>query len=276
MSARLRTLGALAWKALWNFYWDDCLNLSATIAFWAVLSMGPFLYLLSFALHDLMPAGRTIVQEIATYLPSEAAPALVDLGKSLEESGALVAVAVPGLIWVGTAAFFTLEYALNVVFGTVPRRRFWLSRLKAFAGATGVVLVLVVSLLADQAAVLLDDYRTYLGLPPLLGPVGRLASYVVHLTLNFGAFVVFYKVLPRGRVVWRAAAWAAAAAVALWEGARQLFGGVLLDTPAYGLLTGTLAGMVAILLWIYTGVAVTLLAAELAALLNGNRHPPPA
>ena len=33
-----------------------------------------------------------------------------------------------------------------------------------------------------------------------------------------------------------------------------------------------LAGIVAVLLWIYTSVAVTLLAAELAAVLNGNRE----
>ena len=70
-----------------------------------------------------------------------------------------------------------------------------------------------------------------------------------------------------------AVVWSALAAVVLWEAARRLFGAVLLDTPAYGEVTGTLAGVVAVLLWIYAGVAVTLYAAELAAVLNGNRVP---
>ena len=38
---------------------------------------------------------------------------------------------------------------------------------------------------------------------------------------------------------------------------------MLLGSTAYGEVTGTLAGIVAVLLWIYTSVAVTLYAAEL-------------
>ena len=39
-------------------------------------------------------------------------------------------------------------------------------------------------------------------------------------------------------------------------------------------VTGTLAGMVAFLLWIYVSVAIVLVGAELAAVLNGNRPDP--
>ena len=56
-----------------------------------------------------------------------------------------------------------------------------------------------------------------------------------------------------------------------WEGARQLFGLFLQTSPAFGLLTGTLAGVLASLFWIYTGLAIVLFGAEFAAVLNGDR-----
>ena len=56
-----------------------------------------------------------------------------------------------------------------------------------------------------------------------------------------------------------------------WEGARQLFGLLLQSSPAFGLLTGTLAGVLAFLFWIYTGLAIVLLGAQFAAVLNGDR-----
>ena len=274
IARRAAHLGRLGWTALRHFYDDDGLNLAATVAFWALLSMAPFVYLVGLVLRDLLPADQTAVGRLAVYLPPEAGPVLHELAGSLDRGEGLVVVALPGLLWVATAAFFALEYGVNVAFGTAPRRRFWLSRLKAFLGGLGVLLVLVASLLGDHVALLLDEYRVWLGLPPVLGRVGRLVSYVLHLALNLAAFSVFYKVLPRGRVRWSAATRAATMAVVLWEGTRRIYGGFLLDTPAYGLLTGTLAGTIAVLLWVYTGVAVVLYGAEVAALLNGNRGGP--
>ena len=59
--------------------------------------------------------------------------------------------------------------------------------------------------------------------------------------------------------------------VVLWEGARHVFGGLLARSPAFGLFSGALAGIVAVLGWIYVAVAVTIYGAEVAALLNGTR-----
>ena len=59
--------------------------------------------------------------------------------------------------------------------------------------------------------------------------------------------------------------------VGLWEAARRVFGSFLRNSPYYGLLTGSLAGVVAFLVWVYTAVGVLLLGAEIAAVINGNR-----
>ncbi len=71
-----------------------------------------------------------------------------------------------------------------------------------------------------------------------------------------------------GKVRWRAAGWGALLALALWEAARRFFGRVLVHSPALGLFSGALSGMVTVLLWVYAAVAIMLLGAEFAALRN--------
>ena len=59
-------------------------------------------------------------------------------------------------------------------------------------------------------------------------------------------------------------------ALALWEGARGVFTEFLERSPSFGLMTGTLAGVVAFLIWIYTAVAIVLLGGELSSAVNGR------
>jgi membrane protein len=211
------------------------------------------------------------LDRVSAFVPPELAPEVARLGRSLPSREGMAVVAIPALLWMATAAFTTLEGAVNVAFGTLPRRKYWLAKLKAFAGASGVTLLLLATLAANHAATWLDRYRARLDLPPVLGPGAAWLSYLALLLAAFVAFATFYKLLPRGKIRWRSAAVAALVALLLWEIARGIFGSVLLHSPTFGLLTGTLAGIVAVLLWVYTAAAVCLYGAEFAALLNGNR-----
>ena len=69
-----------------------------------------------------------------------------------------------------------------------------------------------------------------------------------------------------------AAAWGALASSILWEFLRRMFGEFLAHSTTFGLLRGTLAAVVASLLWIHLSAAIILYGAEIAALLNGSRE----
>lgn len=274
MSA-LRRAAAVLHAAGRNFAADRGGYHAAAVAYGSLLALAPSLYLLGRALATLFPADAEGAGDFLTlfgaYLPARATPILRPIVESLPRGNAIVAFAIPGLIWLASAAFAGLEIAFNTIFGTVPAMRFWLSRLKAAAGVSGLVAVLVSTLAVNQTIAWIARVQERLQLPSPFQRATVWLSYVAILAVTFGALTLLYKVLPRGRVRWAAAAWAALPAVVLWEGARQLFGGLLERSPAYGLLTGVLAGAVAFLLWVYTAVAVTLYGAEVAAVLNGNR-----
>jgi YihY family inner membrane protein len=186
-------------------------------------------------------------------------------------NGAVLAVALPALFWVASHAFSALEIAVNVAYGTTPQRRFLLSRLKAFAGLSGGVLLLAGSAVASHVALFLSRYYELVGAPPLFSPRAQFASSAGLLAVAFGVFTLFYKLLPRGRIAWSAAARAGVVAVVLWEAARQVFGGIIRQSPTFGFFSGAVAGIVAVLAWTYVAVAVLIYGAEVAALLNGNR-----
>ena len=274
MTRALSRFARLLWRSAAHFSSDHGANHAAAVAYISLLSLPPVLLLTSGLLKRFLPgAGGTdaALSALAPFLPEEIAPYLRTMGKGLTSGGALVAVAVPTLVWVALHAFSSLEIAVNVAFGTTPQRRFLLSRLKAFAGLSGGVALLGATLFAEHAANWLERYRARNGAPAFLSPRAHVVSAVALLAVTFLVFALFYKWLPRGKVAWSAAARAAVVAMILWEGARHVFGTLLIRSPAFGFLTGALAGIVAFLAWIYVAVAVTLYGAEVAALLNGNR-----
>ena len=93
------------------------------VAFWAVLGLGPLGLPGGFPVGGLF-ADRTALQQVAAYLLREAEPFVDDLAKSLLQgrswwcSRFLVSSGSP-------AERSGLEYAINVAFATVRRRRFW-------------------------------------------------------------------------------------------------------------------------------------------------------
>lgn len=264
------------WRAARNFYADNCLDRAAAVAYFSLLSLAPSLYLLSLVMSWLLPDAAGTVDEAirgaAAFLPPSIAPSVRLLAENVRIQEGLVVVALPGLLWMASSAFLSLELAVNVAFRTVERRRFWLARLKAFIGSALAGLLLLVSAALTQGLVWFERSRASLGLAPLTGAAPRLSA-LAHLGATFAAFALLYKILPRGRVRWRIAAASAGGCVVLWELARRLFGGLLERSPGFGLLTGSLAGVVAFLLWVYTASALLLFGAEVAAVLNGNRRP---
>jgi membrane protein len=268
---------ALLFKALRRFSNDHGPNHAAAVAYFSLLSLPPFLLLAGRLLARLVPGTDgtdAVLAAVVPFLPLEVAPSLQAMGRSVRQGGALLAVAVPVLLWVASHAFSSLEVAVNVAFGTTALRRFWLSRLKAFAGLSGGVILLGGTVVAGHVALWLDGYYTLTGAPPALSPKAHVVSAVALLAVTYVVFTLFYKWLPRGKVAWWAAGRAAAVAVVLWEIARQVFGGLLARSPAFGFFSGAMAGIVAVLAWVYVAVAVTIYGAEVAALLNGSRAEP--
>ena len=214
------------------------------------------------------------IERAAAFLPDAIAPALRRLAPNLRTEKGLVLLTVPALAWVATTVFSSLEGAVNVAFGSARRRSLWRGRLKAFAVLGLACLALGVTIAFRASVALRAEYAALLSLSAVPSRLDRILSYAALMLASFLVFLLFFKWLPRTRVSWRAAGAGALLSLVLWDGARRVFGEILLRSPAFGVLTGALAGVVGVLLWIYTAVAIFLLGAELAALVNRSRDAP--
>ena len=245
------------------------LHLCAGVSFYALLSLAPLLYLAAALIGYVIRDGDTTARLLATVeplFPESAGDSLREVAESLHTDDPLVLVAFPALFWVASTVLASLELAVNIAYQRAHQRTVLRSRMKGFALLSVGLLALLASLVVATSLPSLESLAWKAGVLPedtrLAGPVSRLLIVAAPFLL----FATFYKFLPRGRVRWRSAGWGALLALILWESVRRVFGLVLTHSPALGLLSGALSGVVTVLLWVYAAMCLLLLGAEFAAL----------
>jgi membrane protein len=150
----LRTAAELGHPVISKYLRDRGPHLAAMVAYYALLSLVPFLFLtvslLGFAGH--VSPSSYLIRELAHILPGQSANDLLHTVRAIQrDAGTLGAIGVFGLVW-GTLGFYSaLESALNIVFG-VQNRAFLHQKWVTFVLVTISLLVLFTSLMVTTAA----------------------------------------------------------------------------------------------------------------------------
>ena len=252
--------GAFTFEVLRKYQKDDCLSYAAGLSFWLIVSLVPLSTLLFKLLGAILgsraygPATLKTLQEIVPYLPREF---VVDALANSQKIGGM------GLSW-GVLLFGSywgisqLDTSLAHVFGLRIKKHRQTRKnhvLRQVAFLVGGLLTMVIFLtlviggaLRKFLPVKQADLLPYLG--PLLGLV------VVTMVLQH---------LPRLHVKFRHAFLGAGIATALWWLAKWGFGVYLRHTMTWGIMYGSLLGIVAGLTFLYYSCAILLLGAEITA-----------
>jgi membrane protein len=252
--------GAFTVEVLGKYQKDDCLSYAAGLSFWLIVSLVPLSTLLFKLLGALLgsraygaPALKTL-QEIVPYLPKEFVVDAVANSQKIGGMGLSWIVLLFGSYW----GISQLDTSLAHVFGLRTKKHRQTRKnhlLRQIAFLVGGVLTLVVFL----ALLLGGALRKYLPfkqteLLPYLAPFMGLV--VVTIVLQH---------LPRLHVRFRHAFLGAAIATTLWWLAKWGFGVYLRHTMTWGIMYGSLLGIVAGLTFLYYSCAIFLLGAEVTA-----------
>lgn len=279
-------------KAVDQFLEDDCLTLSASLAFYTLFALPPLLYLLaiviSFGISSFFPA-HEVHERTQAFLQSQAGQligdraAAVEVGKMLENVGerrgatwrSLLSLA--GVLVGATGLMESLQSSLNRVWKVKPTSkalyaRFILKRLLSLAMILGFGFVLLVSFVISTVLAFLSDYAAN-----RLGIGGILPSLFNHgLTFITGwiFFTGIFKFMPDAHISLNNALLSGFITVVLFTiGRIGLF--VYFQIAAPSAQLGTAAGTVAIiLLWVYYSAVILLFGAELMVAnmrLHGER-----
>jgi YihY family inner membrane protein len=246
---------------------DRSSNLAAMIAFWGFFSIFPLLIVLVTCLAWFLPADdkTSVLGHVANLLP------LLDPSSigGLNGSWWVLVIGLLTALWSGTGVVRTAQFAFDSVWEVPYHERPGLAkqivRSVWVLGTIGLGLVLTT---------LLSGFIVGSSSGVHLGPVGRVAGYLLSALLNVGIFVAAFRLLTE-----RA------------ESIREVLPGALLSGIAFFILQqlsaliishylqnaqatyGQFATVITILWWFYIQSVITLLGAQLNVVLKEGFYP---
>lgn len=278
MSARLSgSLGRLvevarlaawsAWQGVIEFHHSSNLTYASSIAYYSLLSIFPFSLLVLAVLGQISVGdnGNTLLTLIARALPAQ-----VEFLSQIEilSHGALrfgVAGTVV-LLWASMGVFGALTSAVNHAWGVEKPPGFFKHKLIAFVMMMAAGLLMVVALLIVSSAQVLETtwFARLADKLPLLEWLRSLVIQNVATVLFVLVVGLVYYYAPTTKVRLRDVWVGAVLAGLLWRGAFALFSWYLRDLSRFS-VHGSIATVIAFLIWVYASAVILLYGAEVSA-----------
>lgn len=237
---------------------DRAGNLAALIAYYGFFSLFPlmltFVSILGILLRDNPGLQQKILESALRDFPVIGDQIARNI-HAITGSGVTLGIGVAGTLWAGLGVTQAVQSAMNQIWD-VPKKQwpnFLISRLR------GLLMLAVLGTLT-VASTFLSGLATS-GVPGLIGAVaGILASLMVNLAL----FLLAFRILTVRDLTWGDVFPGAMVAAVLWT-AMQSLGAYYLTHQIKDAseVYGTFALVIGLLVWLYLGAQITLLAAEI-------------
>ncbi|MCH9011259.1 MAG: YihY/virulence factor BrkB family protein [Chloroflexi bacterium] len=253
---------------------DDATHMAAGVSYYALFSIFPLLLgiisLTSFALSAFVEADKIrpgLTAFATSYLPGSEQLVMLNLDAAIELRGVLGIFSIIGLLWSGSAVFGAITRAVNRAWDIRRDRPFYSGKPRQLlmGAAIGPMFLLSVGMatLARSASRLQD-----IGLPGHEFFVKNIAQALLQgssLLLMVGLFLMLYKYLPNTRTFWRHIWPGALVAAILFELSKNIFIVYVNTFATFENIYGSLAPVVALLLWSYISSLILILGAELSS-----------
>lgn len=269
---------ALAWKtggvlkrAILGFVRDDGAALAGYMAYTALLAIFPFLIFATSLIGEVIgeegiaPTMTFLFEAIPYHVARTIEPALREAvagrGSGVAGFSAIAA------IYVASNGFEALRVALDRAYDTQSVRSFWLSRLVSVTFTLGGVFafgLLVVSIILGP--ILMSFAREWFDYDGSLG-VWHKARYGIGIAVLILFLMAIHRHLP-GRRPSVPLLPGVLVTTVLWIAMASLFSVYFSYVPSYTITYGTLAGVIASLLFFYLSGAIFIFGAEINAALD--------
>ena len=249
---------------------DDATHMAAAMSYYALVSLFPLtlglISLTSFFLED-APTHQAIVDWVASFLPGSESLIEANIDVVLEARGTIGVFAIIGLFWTGSAVFGGITRSINRAWDVHTDRPLYLSKARQLVMAlfTGLMFLFSTSI---STFLRIYERIAYLDFPyaEMLVKTGSVVIlYASSFVLILAVFLMLYKFVPNTKTYWRYIWVGAIVAAALFETTKNLFIWYLNTFTNFGSIYGTLASVVALLLWAYLSGLILILGAELSS-----------
>ncbi|HLY59794.1 MAG TPA: YihY/virulence factor BrkB family protein [Terriglobia bacterium] len=256
--------------SLLTFLKEDALTISASIAYFALLSIFPMLLLLvslsgiyirRFELNGQL---TMVLESLLPMRPDFIMKELIQISKGF---GRITLISIALLFWSSSGVFLPLERALDRAWEVEKSRRWWKSYLVAFEMAFlfGAFILVYAGVLSFS--VYLQDSSSHWvqiqAIPVVVEFLFRGGFAVLAFGMTLGVFIILFKRLPNRYLPIGKVLPGAFLTALFWEGARTLFT-LFLPRFNYSHIYGSVGVVVALMTWLYVSSVVTLFGAHVS------------
>jgi len=253
-----------------NFRQNGDGNQAAAIALYAILSAIPLLILTIIAAGSFFSSNphiqTDIVGAIQNFHPYFSEKIIEQLGQIEGKSKVLGWIGVLGLVWLSAAIFNAIDSALNIIFRSRQKRKYFVSKLMAlgmipaawFIGGLSVLISYVAALLAKEPLILPGAGEISLTLPAQI-----VLRYIVPYLMVVILVTAIYRIIPTLKIRFSVALAGSAVFAFLLEIAKQFFTGYVTNYTGYHIIFGSLETVVILLIWVFYVALIFLFTAEM-------------
>jgi membrane protein len=268
-------LGGMTWKELalraWKeAYAHDLLGRSAQLAFYLLLAVFPALLFLTALLGLLpeVPVTPSLLKSMRTVLPDDALSLLQHyLQQVAAGSGSsILSLGLLGALWASSSGLAAIMETLNVAYGVEETRPYWKVRVIAAMltiALAGFIIVATGLVLAGQY--LAHWIADQMGLGNVFTVLWSVLQWPVAIALMLLVVGVIYYVAPNVEPQWRWLSPGAVLAVGMWLAVSLGFKMYVDNFGNYNAAYGSIAGVIALMLWFYWSGIALLLGGEINA-----------
>lgn len=264
-----RLIGLAAWQALKELFVNDALTHAASVAYYALLSLFPFLLLL-FSMVGWLTAAPDARDAVISFVFRNFPRQFEFIAEQIDAfRSQTVQIGVGGslaLVWASLGVFGAISTAVNHSWGVEKERNFLQHRVFSFLMMLSAGAVFLVGLLLTSA-IRIAEARWFRNLEL----DGAWAEWLRGLTPSYAATALFvmcvaliFRFVPNTRVRF-ADVWPGALLTGLlWRGALAGFSWYARDLARWS-VHGSIASVVVFLLWVYVLVVILLYGVQLTA-----------
>lgn len=257
-----------AWRGVVEFYKSENLTFAASIAYYGLLSLFPFMLLLLSILSRtrIGPMDVNLLSVVASTLPSRFDFLMTRVQELTTSQFKVSVLSAPILLWAAMGVFGAITSAIDYAWGVEKPRGFWTHKLVAFVMLLGSGALLVAALLL-VSAIQFVEARWFAGIlqrfPGLIGLTGVLYRNMPTPMFMLVAGTIYYYV-PNAKVRLRDVWLGAVLAGLLWRATFSAFSWYVRDFSRFS-VHGSVAAVVVFLIWVYLSAVILLYGAEVSA-----------
>jgi membrane protein len=266
----LHLTGLSFWRGFLGFYNSDNLTYAASIAYYALLSLFPFL-LLAFAMLGRATADaadrNAVLEFVLRYFPAQFDFITVQLDAFRGHRLSLGVAGTIALVWGALGVFGAISTAVNYAWGVEKQRSFWKHKLFSFLMLLVAGLILLVALLLVSATQMVSASWFAVLLPRFPGLLVLRSLTIRNATTLLFILVVglIYYFVPNAKVRFRDVWVGALVTGLLWKGALEGLSWYMRDMTRFNRVNGSISAVVVFLVWVYVQAVILLYGVEFTA-----------